>query len=195
MDTDVAIGAESEIAPDATLGAGVSASDRQTVIGDRATIRSGTVIYGDVTIGDDFTTGHGAVVREHSTLGDDVLVGTNAVVDGETVVGSAVSMQTGVYVPQETTIGDSVFLGPYAVLTNDAYPVRTDEDLTGPTLADDVTVGSNATVLPGVSVGERAFVAAGAVVTDDVPAETLAVGAPAVTRPLPAHLEGGNRLA
>jgi acetyltransferase-like isoleucine patch superfamily enzyme len=100
-----------------------------------------------------------------------------------------------VYVPPYTTIGDHVFVGPRAVLTNDRYPVRTDDDLRGPTVEDHVSIGANATILPGVTVGERSFVAAGAVVTRDVPPDTLAVGVPAEHEPLPEHLAGGNEIA
>jgi acetyltransferase-like isoleucine patch superfamily enzyme len=99
-----------------------------------------------------------------------------------------------VYVPPATTIGDDVFVGPRAVLTNDPYPIRKDVDLDGPTLEDHVSIGANATLLPGVTVGEGAFVAAGAVVTDDVPPETLAVGNPAQSRDLPAELDGRNQI-
>ncbi len=163
-------------------------------IGDGATIRSGSIIYPDVEIGTDLTTGHNAIIREHSTLGDDVIVGTNTVIDGTCDVGSRVSMQTGVYVPPETTIADGVFLGPHAVLTNDPYPLRTDVGLVGPTLESNASIGANATVLPDVTVGERAFVAAGAVVTEDVPPETLAAGVPAEHHPLPDQLHGANEL-
>ncbi|WP_423744527.1 DapH/DapD/GlmU-related protein (plasmid) [Haladaptatus sp. SPP-AMP-3] len=180
--------------PDATVGYAYSDDSTSPVIGDGATIRSGTVIYDDVTIGDDFTTGHGALVREETTIGDDVIVGTNTVIDGQTTIGSHVSMQTNVYVPTNTTIGNRVFVGPAATFTNDPYPIRRSADLEGPTLEDDVSIGANATLLPGVTVGAGSFVAAGAVVTDDVPPETLAVGAPAEIRPLPESLAGGNDL-
>ncbi|MFC7229637.1 N-acetyltransferase [Salinirubellus salinus] len=163
------------------------------VLGDDAVVRSGTIIYPDVVGGDRFVTGHDVLVREETTIGDDVLVGTQTVIDGATEVGSEVSLQTGVYVPRETTIGDRVFVGPRAVLTNDPYPLRREVDLVGPTLADGVSVGANATLLPGVTVGEGAFVAAGAVVTTDVPAETLAVGAPARHEPLPESLDAPNQ--
>ena len=165
------------------------------VLGDRATVRAETVVYADVVVGDDFATGHGALVREDAVLGDEVLVGTNAVVDGAATLGSRVKLQTGAYVPRETIVGDRVFLGPGATLTNDPYPLRTDADLVGPTLEDDVTIGANATVLPGVTVGEGSFVAAGSVVTDDVPPATLAVGAPSRHRELPDRLTGGNEHA
>ncbi|WP_312907178.1 acyltransferase [Natronosalvus caseinilyticus] len=165
---------------------------RSPVIGADPTIRTGTIIYDDVLIGDRFTTGHYALIREQTRIGDDVLVGTNATIDGTSTVGSNVSMQTGVYVPAETTIGDHVFLGPNAVLTNDPYPLRREVELEGPTLEDHVSVGANATILPGVTVGRGSFVAAGAVVSADVPEETLAVGVPARHEPLPASLRGGN---
>jgi len=180
-------------------GTDVGAGDRDapTVIGDGATIRSGTVIYRDVRIGDGFSTGHNVLVREGTRAGDDVLAGTSVVLDGAVTIGSHVSLQTGAYVPHQSKLGDRVFVGPGAVLTNDRHPVRApgDDDLRGVTLEDDVSVGANATVLPGVTVGEGAFVAAGAVVTDDVPPWTLAVGAPAEHRDLPPALKEGNELA
>ena len=165
-----------------------------TFAGD-GTVRGGTIIYGDVAIGDGFNTGHDAVVREQTTLGDDVLVGTKAVIDGYSDVGSHVSMQTGAYVPAYTTIGDEVFLGPHAVLTNDPYPVRRDVDLEGPTIENGATIAANATVLPSVTIGQNSFIAAGAVVTNDVPPDTLAIGVPAENRELPAGLVGGNDLS
>ncbi|MFP8953056.1 acyltransferase [Natrialbaceae archaeon A-arb3/5] len=178
---------------DVTIGYGEF--DEPTRIGDDATIRAGTIVYGDVTIGDGFTTGHDVLIRENTSIGDDVLVGTKTVIDGQTTIGSHVSIQTNVYVPTDTTIGDNVFVGPSAVLTNDEYPVRTDEELVGPTIESGASIGANATLLPGVTVGENAFVAAGAVVTDDVPPNSLAVGSPATVQPLPTPLEGPNQIA
>lgn len=185
---------DTTIAPDATVGVKYTDDTSPPNIGPESTIRSGTIIYDDVVADTGLQTGHFALIREQTTIGSDVLVGTQAVIDGRTDIGDGVSMQTGVYVPSETTIEDRVFLGPNTTLLNDMYPVRTDGDLRGPILHDDVSIGANATILPGVSVGERSFVAAGAVVTEDVPAETLAVGSPAVHRNLPAELQGGNDL-
>jgi acetyltransferase-like isoleucine patch superfamily enzyme len=187
----------------ATLGTGATVADDvrlsegdgdPTVVGDDATIRSGSVVYADVVIGDRFTTGHGVLVREATTVGDDVLVGTHSVLDGGVDVGSRVSIQTNAYLPYGTRVDDDVFVGPGAVLTNDPYPVREASRIDPPELEAHVSVGANATVLPGVTVGTGSFVAAGAVVTEDVPPETLAVGAPAVHRDLPAALRGDNQL-
>ncbi|RQH00353.1 acyltransferase [Natrarchaeobius oligotrophus] len=186
-------GDDCTIDDDVTIGYGEF--DEPTRIGRNATIRSGSIVYADVTIGDRFSTGHDVLIRESTTIGDDVLVGTKTVVDGKTTIGSRVSLQTNVYVPTETTIGDDVFVGPGAVLTNDEYPVRTDDGLEGPTIQDGASIGANATLLPGVTVGENAFVAAGAVVADDVPPNRLALGAPASHESLPEPLEGTNQIA
>lgn len=193
-ETRVRLGANSRIDDGATVGYVHDADAPPAVIGDDATVREGTIVYADSSIGDEFTTGHNAVVREETTVGDDVLVGTDTTIDGSSTIGSHVSLQTGVYVPTETTIGDRVFVGPRAVLTNDPHPLRREADLVGPTLEDDASIGANATLLPDVTVGEGAFVAAGAVVAEDVPPETLAVGVPARHEPLPEDLTGENQL-
>ncbi|KAB7514660.1 N-acetyltransferase [Halosegnis rubeus] len=182
------------IDPGASLGHEYDEDTSEPVIGPDATVRSGTIIYDDVTIGKGLTTGHNALIREHTTIGDDVIIGTNTVIDGQCDIGSSVSMQTNVYVPTNTVIGNNVFLGPNAVLTNDPYPVRDDATLKGPTVRDGASVGANATVLPDVTIGQDAFVAAGATVTKDVPAETLAVGTPATHQELPESLQGGNEI-
>lgn len=182
------------IAEGATVGVDYDDETEQPSLGPGSVVRAGTIVYNDVVADGGLQTGHHALIREQTVLGEDVLVGTQAVIDGKSDVGSSVSMQTGVYVPTQTSIGDSVFLGPNATLLNDPYPIRTDAGLEGPTIEDNASIGANATILPGVTVGERAFVAAGAVVTEDVPAGTLAVGTPAQHRDLPAELQGGNDL-
>lgn len=193
----VALGRGCHIEDGARLGHGFDRFEEPTVIGDDATVRSGTVVYAATGIGDRFTTGHHALVREHTTLGDDVLVGTSATIDGQCQIGSHVNLQTGAYVPTATTIADQVFIGPYAVLTNDPYPIRRREevDLEGPSIERGATIGANATILPGVTIGEAAFVAAGSVVTDHVPPRTLAIGVPAEHHELPPPLRGGNLIA
>lgn len=191
--TETSTGVDCRISSAATVGAGDREGAR-TVIGDDATIRSGSIIYGDVRIGDRFRTGHNVLVRAETTIGDDVLLGTNSVVDGEVTIGSNASFQTGSYIPPGTEIGDFVFLGPNATLTNDPYPIREGSRIEGPAVADHVSIGAQATVLPGVTLGEGSFVAAGALVTEDVPPETLAVGTPARHRDLPPELSGVNHV-
>lgn len=150
-----------------------------TVIGKDAVLRSGTVIYCDVEIGDGFSTGHNVMIRERTKIGDQVAVGTSTVVEGECVIGSHVSLQSMVYIPTNTILGDHVFIGPNAVLTNDRYPPRGQPPLQGPVIRDHVSIGAGAVLLPGITVGEGALVAAGAVVTHDVPDYMMAIGSPA----------------
>ena len=85
-------------------------------------------------------------------------------------------------------------MGPNASLTNDKSPLRTEYNLEPITIEDDATIGSNATLMPGITVGKGAFVAGGAVVTKDVPAWTLAKGCPAIFSELPESRKKPNRL-
>jgi len=156
-----------------------------TIIGKNAIIRSGTIIYCDVTIGDNFQSGHNVMIREKTKIGDRVAIGTSVIIEGSSVIGNDVSLQSMVYVPTDTVIGNHVFIGPNTVLTNDRYPPTRIGGLKGPQIKDTAAIGANATLLPGVCIGEGALVAAGAVVTRDVPAYKLAIGAPARITDLP----------
>ncbi|WP_290597303.1 MULTISPECIES: N-acetyltransferase [unclassified Archaeoglobus] len=163
-------------------------------IGRNAIIRSGTVIYCNVEIGDNFVTGHNVVIREETVIGNNVLVGTNTVIEGNTRIGDYVSIQSNVFVPVNTLIEDFVFLGPNVVLTNDKYPLRKDYELKGPIIRKGATIGANSVILPSVEIGEGAFIAAGSVVTRDVPPWSLAIGSPAKIRGLPDDLKTINKL-
>jgi len=161
-------------------------------IGKNALIRANTVIYCDVVIGDDFKTGHNVIIRERTKIGDDVLVGTNTVIEGYSTIGNHVRIQSNVFIPVNTTVEDFVFIGPNAVLTNDKYPLRVRGELRGPVIRKSATIGANAVILPDVEVGEGAFVAAGAVVTRDVPSWKMAVGTPARIVEMPEMLNVPN---
>lgn len=187
-------GSNCEIDEKTTIGYEYDSDAEPTVLGANVTVRAGSTIYADVVLNDDVQTGHDVLVREESKIGKGTIIGTKTVIDGYSIVGENVSLQTGVYIPSNTKIEDRVFIGPNAVLTNDPYPVRQDVDLDGPTIKESASIGANATINPGVTVGERAFVASGAIVTEDVPADTLAIGTPAEFRPLPEELEGENDL-
>jgi len=175
MHGQVHIGAGSVVDDGVVLG---HRDDGRLTIGDNARIRSGTVIYSDVSIGRGLKTGHNVLIREESQIGDDVLVGTNTVVDGHCLIGNRVVMQTDVYVTAFTTVEDGVFLGPCSVTTNDKY-MEYGAKLSGPTIKREARVGANATILPGITIGEKAVVGSGAVVTKDVPDGAVVVGNPA----------------
>ena len=177
------------------LGLKYTEDCKKVVIGINATIRWGSVIYADVEIGDYFKTGHSVLIREKTKMGDRVVVGTNAVIDGSVAIGSFVKIETNAYISTHTKIGDHCFIGPCAVLTNDKYPqrLRDEYEPIGPILEASVTIGANATVLPGVGIGEGSMIAAGSVVTKDVPPWSLVVGVPGRFEPLPARLRERNK--
>jgi acetyltransferase-like isoleucine patch superfamily enzyme len=163
-------------------------------LGKNPTIRSNTVIYNDVEIGDNFKTGHNVTIREKTKIGNNVLIGTNSVIEGHCTIGDNVSIQSNVYIPINTYIEDYVFIGPGACFTNDKYPIRIDFDLKGPKIRRGASIGANSTFLSDLEIGEGAMVAAGAIVTHDVPAFFLAMGSPARIKPLPKNLRTLNKI-
>jgi acetyltransferase-like isoleucine patch superfamily enzyme len=162
---------------------------RGAIIGKNALIRSGTTIYCDVEIGDDFQCGHNVLIRERTRIGSRVAIGTATIIEGDTTIGNDVRIQSLAFIPTNTEIGNGVFIGPHAVLTNDRYPPFGRPELKGPVLKDHSVIGANVTVLPGIVIGKGACVAAGAVVTHDVPARKLAIGVPAGIRDLPEEMK------
>ncbi|SCG86011.1 acyltransferase [Methanobacterium congolense] len=184
----------SEVQENVQIGIKYKVISKNPVIGKKALIRSNSVIYNDVEIGDNFRTGHGVTIREKTEIGDNVLIGTNSVVEGHCTIGSNVSIQSNVYIPTNTSIEDYVFIGPCACFTNDKYPIRIDFELKGPKIRRGASIGANSTFLSDVEVGEGAMVAAGAIVTRDVPPHFLAIGAPAKIKPLPKHLKTLNKI-
>jgi acetyltransferase-like isoleucine patch superfamily enzyme len=177
-----------------TIGLKYKMRSKPPIIGKNALIRSNSIIYNDVEIGNNFKTGHGVTIREKTDIGNDVLVGTNSIIEGHCSIGNDVSIQSNVYIPTNTIIEDYVFIGPCACFTNDKYPIRVDFDLKGPIIKRGASIGANSTFLSNIEIGEGAMVAAGAIVTMDVPEYFLAIGAPARIKPLPKHLKKLNRI-
>ena len=163
-------------------------------IGSDSIIRPGTTIFSNVKTGDNFKTGHNALIRERTAIGNNVLIGSNVIIDGNVTIGNNVSIQGNVYIPTDVTIEDNVFIGPCAVLANDKYPIRKEYNPMGPILHKGASIGANATILPGVEIGEGAMVAAGALVTRNVPPWKLAIGFPAKIDELPEDLKQLNSI-
>src|SRR5262245_1062886 len=124
---------------------------------------------------------HFCHISAGAKIGRDCVLGQNVFVAGTAVIGDGVRIQNNVSIYDGTVIEDDVFLGPSAVLTNIENPraqIRR-RALFAPTLLRrGATVGANATVVAGVNVGRYAFIAAGAVVTRDVPDYALIIGVP-----------------
>ena len=189
------LGPDCVVAPQVVLGYRYNDQCGPTVIGARARIRQGAIIYGDVTAGMDLSVGHYAVVRERTLIGDQVVVGTQAVIEGNVDIGSFVKIESQVFVPTDTTIGSYVFIGPNVAMTNHRYPLRKRQEYqpVGPVIEDNVSIGAGASILPGIRIKEGAMVAAGAVVTRDADPWTLVEGIPGKVRDLPEQLHEENR--
>lgn len=152
-----------------------------TMIGDGATIAVQAVVVAGATIGPGAFIGDQAHVRERARIGRDAGVGRGSAIDNDVVVGDRVRIQTGCYVTAFSTVEDDVFIGPGVFTYNDNTMGRHEKgsELTGAILRRACRIGGGARILPGVEVGEEAFVATGAVVTRDVPPRTLVLGVPA----------------
>ena len=121
-------------------------------------------------------------MRERCDLGDGVVVGRGSVVENDSTVGARTRIQANAYVTAYSTLEEDVFIAPCVVTTNDNFMGRTEhrlELMRGPTIRRGARVGGGAVLLPGIEVGEEAFVGAGAVVVGDVPPRAVVVGNPA----------------
>lgn len=186
------IGKGSQIQENVIVGLKYKKGSGKAILGKNSVVRAGTIIYADTKIGNNFKTGHNVLVREKTRIGNNVLLGTNTIVENKCKIGNNVSIQSNVYIPTNTIIGNNVFMGPMVCLTNDKYPLRIKAKLRGPIIEDHVTIGANATILPAIKIGKGAMIAAGAVVTKNVPPWSLAIGVPAKIMPLPKDLKKPN---
>ena len=151
------------------------------VIGEGAVVCAGAVIVAGVAIGPGVVIGDQVYVRERSAIGGESVVGRGCSVENDVVVGSRAKIQTGAYITAFTEIEDDVFVAPMVVTSNDMTAGRRGPGvpLRGPRLRRGCRVGAGAVLLPGVEIGEEAFVGAGSVVTRDVAPRSLVVGSPA----------------
>lgn len=116
----------------------------------------------------------GARIGENCNICDGVFI------ENEVVIGNNVTIKCGVQVWDGITVEDNVFIGPNATLTNDMYPKSRNSDwkLLRTVLRKGCSIGANATILPGIEIGEGAMIGAGAVVTRSVPPFAVVVGNP-----------------
>lgn len=151
------------------------------IVGDDVTVCCGAVVYAGAQIGERAIIGDQSQVREGSRIGPRTVVGRASCVDFAAQIGARVLIQTGVYVTGGSVVEDDVFLGPGVCTTNDSAMGRhpAGEPLQGPTFRRACRVGGGVVLVPGVEIGEEAFVAAGAVVTKDVTAREVVMGVPA----------------
>lgn len=176
----VEIGEGSYVDPTAQIGVYVPGADKAVRIGRGSIIRSNTVIYAGVTAGENFKTGHGTLIREDNLFGDDCSVGSNATIEPGNRIGNRCRVHSGCFL-EHVKLGDDVFVGPGVVFADDPHPAcpRYLECVLGATVEDRVSIGANATILPGVRIGHDSLIGGGAVVTGNVPPKSVVVGNPA----------------
>jgi len=139
------------------------------------------IIEEGATIGERTRIWHHAHVRSGCVIGENCNIGKNCYIDEGAKIGSGVKIQNNVSVYHGVEIEDDVFVGPSAVFTNDYYPRAFSQDWeVGKTIVrHGASIGANATIICGHTIGEYAMIGAGSVVTKDVPAHALVVGNPA----------------
>lgn len=168
--------------PRLRAGSSATAADPgRLVLEPDGTVCCGAVLYAGARIGSGVIVGDQAQVREGATIGQGSVVGRGSAVEFGVRIGAGVLIQTDVYVTAGTVIEDLAFLGPGVLTTNDDTMGRhpRGEPLRGPWFKRACRVGGGAVFVPGVVIGEEAFVAAGAVVTRDVGAREVVMGVPA----------------
>jgi len=153
-----------------------------TEIGDGTIVSTGAVVFAGSKVGARVILGDQSCVREGVVIGDDVVIGRGSLVENDTTIGAMTKIQAEVYITAYSTLEEDVFVAPCVVTTNDNFMGRTErrhELRRGPTIRRGARIGGGAILLPGVEIGQEAFVGAGAVVTKNVEPRMLVVGNPA----------------
>lgn len=121
------------------------------------------------------------VVFPDAQIGENCNICANVLIENDVVIGNNVTVKSGVQLWDGTTVEDNVFIGPNATFTNDLFPRSKNPDwkLERTIIKKGASIGANATILCGITIGENAMIGAGSVVTKDVPAGELWVGNPA----------------
>ncbi len=185
LGADVVVEDHAVVGKQPTLGARSTAGRDELpglVVGDGARILAGAVVFAGSRLGRGVIVGDQACVRERCELGEEVVVGRGALVENDTTIGARTRIQANAYVTAYSTLEEDVFVAPGVVTTNDDFMGRTEARLAqmrGPTIRRGARVGGGAVLLPGIEIGEEAFVGAGAVVLADVPPRAVVVGNPA----------------
>ncbi len=171
-------------------------ASRGASVGDGCVLRSGTVIYEGAVLGNDVQTAHHVVLREDVRIGDGCVIGNGAVVREHAKLGRNVRLMEHVVISEGAEFGDNIFVGPGVSFTAGRYmtgaleasgqlsreraAVLEGKCWQGPSVIveDDVRIGTNAVILAGVRLAAGCIVAAGAVVSNDVPPGATVAGNP-----------------
>ena len=154
------------------------------VIGNSVTIGAGCVIYCGADISDMVFFGDLATVREDVKIGTGTIIGRGATIENKVMIGKKCKIESNAYITAMSMVEDYCFIAPCVVFSNDNYLGRTEErkkHFKGPSLRKGSRIGAGAVLLPGVEIGEDALVAAGSVVTQNIPPRAIVMGVPAKT--------------
>lgn len=131
-------------------------------------------------IGDNVKIWHFSYIGDNVEIGNNVKIGSLVHIDYNVKIGDNTKIEGQAYIPPLSRIGKNVFIGPAVVLTNDPYPMC--EKMIGVTIEDNAVIGARAVIKAGVTIGKNSVVAMGAVVTRDVPEDSVVIGVPATIR-------------
>lgn len=158
-------------------------------VADACLFGANVVIYRGAALDERVMVADLATVREDVAIGAYTIIGRGVTVENKVSIGPRCKIETEAYITALSTIGEGCFVAPEVCFTNDNFLGRTKERFKyhkGVTLERGARVGANVTFLPGLTVGADALVAAGSVVTRDVPARMIVMGSPAKEiRPVP----------
>ena len=152
------------------------------IINDGAFVNESSFLDDNVTIGFRTKVWHFSHIMSNCEIGDDCSLGQNVVIGPNVSVGSRVKIQNNVSVYEGVTLEDDVFCGPSCVFTNVINPrseIERKDEYRKTIVRRGASIGANATIICGNDLGEYCFIAAGAVITKEVPAHALMAGTPA----------------
>ncbi|HBV2904090.1 TPA: N-acetyltransferase [Citrobacter freundii] len=132
-------------------------------------------------IGEDTRIWQFVVILKNAVIGRNCNICANTMIENDVIIGNNVTVKSGVYIWDGITIEDDVFIGPCVAFTNDKHPRSKmyPAAFLKTIVKKGASIGANATILPGIEIGEKAIVGAGSVVTKNVPPYAVVVGNPA----------------
>ena len=135
-------------------------------------------------IGEDSRIWQYSVILAQAQIGKNCNICAHTLIENDVVLGDNVTVKSGVFIWDGITIQDNVFIGPNVTFTNDKHPrsKQYPEEFLRTVIEEGASIGANATILPGIKIGQYAMVGAGAVVTKDVPEKAIVVGNPAIIK-------------
>ena len=135
------------------------------ILGKNVKLGRGVILWNYIVVGDNTKIGDNTRIGSFCDIGKDVEIGMNC------------NVQAHVTLSNGCKIGNNVFIGPNTSILNEKFPIS--KKLTPPLIEDNVVIGGGTIILPNLKIGKKAVVAAGSVVTKDVPAEAVVEGIPA----------------